>query len=234
MKNLTKEKRDKLVIVGLASGFLLVGIWQFLIVPEFEAQNQLRLVKEKTRSTLRAMENGIKSVSLVEHELALRLPELEQMEIGIGSGDPPLWSSAAFDLIRHTYTNVEFLSSSQVVGPETNRWSILPEFPYKQVAFAISGRAYYAELGRFVAEFENQFPTMRLMNFEISAVAATPANIPSDRRSRTIGNIPGPSSSGPSAASPAGSAPDETPTSEDSEKLSFSVQVVALFRTDRS
>jgi hypothetical protein len=223
MKNLNKAKRDKLVMVGLASGFILVGIWQFLIVPQFEVQNRLRLVKEKDRDTLRTMENEIKSVPVMEQDLAHRLPELEQKEIGIGSGDPPLWGSGAFDLIRHTYTNVEFLSSSQVVGPDTNKWSIVPEFPYKQAVFSISGRAYYAELGRFVANFENQFPTIRLMNLEISAVAAG-----------SPGNVPGASPTGPAASAPPGSPPESTPTSGDPEKLSFSVQVVALFKTDHS
>jgi hypothetical protein len=223
MKNLPKEKRDKLLMIGLASGFMLVGIWQFLIVPQFEVQNRLRLVSEKDRSAYRTMETEIKSVPIMEHDLSLQLPELELKETGVGSGDPPLWGSGAFDLIRHTYTNVEFLSSSQVVGPDTNKWSILPEFPYKQAVFSISGRAYYAELGRFIADFENQFPTMRLMNLEISAVAAG-----------TPGGAPGSPPPGPASSGPPGSTPESTPNATDPEKLSFSVQVVALFKPDRS
>ena len=51
--------------------------------------------------------------------------------------------------------------------------SLLPKFPYKQVTISISGTARFHELGRFIADFENQFPTKRILNLEIVPASAT-------------------------------------------------------------
>jgi hypothetical protein len=41
---------------------------------------------------------------------------------------------------------------------------MLPNFPYKQATLTIGGTAHFHDFGKFVADFENQFPYMRLMN----------------------------------------------------------------------
>jgi Tfp pilus assembly protein PilO len=43
----------------------------------------------------------------------------------------------------------------------------MPNFPYKQVRLSLSGTGYYHNLGKFVSDFENTFPHMRLVNLAI-------------------------------------------------------------------
>ena len=43
--------------------------------------------------------------------------------------------------------------------------TLLPNFPYKQVSITVMGTGHYHDIGRFVADFENTFPHMRLQNF---------------------------------------------------------------------
>jgi hypothetical protein len=46
--------------------------------------------------------------------------------------------------------------------------TLLPKFPYKQVVMTIVGTAYYQDLGKFVADYENEFPTSRIVNLDLS------------------------------------------------------------------
>ena len=46
--------------------------------------------------------------------------------------------------------------------------NLLPKFPYKQVVMTIVGTAYYHDLGQFIADYENEFPTSRVLNLDLS------------------------------------------------------------------
>jgi hypothetical protein len=41
---------------------------------------------------------------------------------------------------------------------------------------SISGSAHYHDIGKFVADFENQFPTSRILNLDISPSSVTAAD----------------------------------------------------------
>ena len=43
----------------------------------------------------------------------------------------------------------------------------LAKFPYKQVTLQVAGTAHYHDLGKFLADFENEFPHIRLVNLDI-------------------------------------------------------------------
>ena len=36
--------------------------------------------------------------------------------------------------------------------------NLLPNFPYKQATLTVAGTAHFHDLGRFLADFENQIP----------------------------------------------------------------------------
>jgi Tfp pilus assembly protein PilO len=42
--------------------------------------------------------------------------------------------------------------------------TMLPNFPYKQASMTVAGKAHYHDLGRFLADFENRFPHIRILN----------------------------------------------------------------------
>jgi hypothetical protein len=83
----------------------------------------------------------------------------------MASGD--LYSSM-FDIIRR------FKASHSIDVPQFNSTGIasdldmLPRFPYKQATMSIAGTGYYHEIGRFVAGFENAFPSCRIQNLDLS------------------------------------------------------------------
>jgi hypothetical protein len=45
---------------------------------------------------------------------------------------------------------------------------LLPKFPYKQERIAISGTGYYEEIGKFIADFENEYSASRVVNLELT------------------------------------------------------------------
>jgi hypothetical protein len=51
--------------------------------------------------------------------------------------------------------------------------SLLPNFPYKQATLTVAGNTRYHNLGQFLADFENRFPHIRVLNLSLDA------NVPS-------------------------------------------------------
>jgi len=49
-------------------------------------------------------------------------------------------------------------------------------FPYKQMRFTLTGVAYYHDLGKFIADFENKFPHCRVVNLSADAPGSMSAN----------------------------------------------------------
>ena len=68
---------------------------------------------------------------------------------------------------------VEIPQFSQL-GPPVDV-NLLPNFPYKQATLTVAGTAHFHDLGHFLADFENQFPHVRLVNLSLDANAASPA-----------------------------------------------------------
>jgi hypothetical protein len=57
-------------------------------------------------------------------------------------------------------------------GRETpSEVGIFPKFPYRAAVFNVKGSAYYHDFGKFLADFENAFPYIRVQNIELDSLA---------------------------------------------------------------
>jgi hypothetical protein len=56
----------------------------------------------------------------------------------------------------------------------------LPRFPYKAALFNVRGTAYFHDLGKFLADFENSFPYIRVQNLELEPAASSSATSTGD------------------------------------------------------
>ena len=45
--------------------------------------------------------------------------------------------------------------------------NLLPNFPYKQASLSLAGTAHFHDFGRFLADLENQFPHIRVVNLSL-------------------------------------------------------------------
>jgi Tfp pilus assembly protein PilO len=169
MKRLPKEKRNHLVLVGLLTGIALVGVWFGVI--KYQKQNLASLAARKQAATLKLelVKKAVGDAERIEIQLCEVDKRLARLEEGMASGDLYSWVITAIRQFKLPY-KVEIPQFSQIDGPkETN---LLPRFPYKQATITVAGTARFHDLGKFIADFENQFPYMRLVNLSMEPAPA--------------------------------------------------------------
>jgi hypothetical protein len=169
MKSLSKEKRDQLLLAVLLTGCLLAGLWFGLI--RFQQQKLAQLAKAQLVATqkLDQVKQAIETADLVELRLSEAMQRLNKIESSMASGDLYSWTINTLRQFKLGY-KVEIPQFSQIDGPK--EMNMLAGFPYKQANMIISGTALYTDFGKFVADFENQFPYMRVLNISLEPVPA--------------------------------------------------------------
>jgi hypothetical protein len=170
--NMTKAKRSQ--VIGLILAFLVVlaGLGFGLINLQYDNLLALARKKSEADSKLQLMETTVNNADQVEAALTEASQELADKESTMASGDLYSWSISTMKRFKTGY-KVEIPQ----FGPITQQTdvSLLPRFPYKQATLNVGGKAYYHELGRFLADFENQYPFMRVVNLTLDVDSSAPA-----------------------------------------------------------
>ena len=83
-------------------------------------------------------------------------------------GDLYSWT---YNTIRHFKTPYQ-VEIPEIGHPDVGSVDLFPSFPFKQVRFTITGTAYYHDLGKFIADFENTYPHIRVVNLQIQPADA--------------------------------------------------------------
>ncbi|MEN9574044.1 MAG: hypothetical protein RL514_1899 [Verrucomicrobiota bacterium] len=166
IKQLSTEKKQHLLAVGVGTVVVLVAIYFALIRPAQASRAKLQAsITEAEKKASDALKL-VKSTEAEEEKLNRREEQLAATEATMVTGDPNLW-------IRQTYEKFRTQSPYKVEipnfpPPALGDMVMIPEFPYKAATYRVRGSAYYHDLGKFLAEFENYFPYMRLMNLDLS------------------------------------------------------------------
>ena len=122
-------------------------------------------------SKLAQIEQAGKNADRLESDLTEASKKLGRIEEDMPSGDLYAWMLKNIGLLK-LQSKVDIATHS---APEVRDVSLLSKFPYRQVTYAIGGTAFFHDLGKFVADFENQYPYSRLMNLDISPEPALAA-----------------------------------------------------------
>ncbi len=160
---LTKDKRDRLILVSLVIGIVMAGLWFGLI--KFQ-QSRLRMLETRKRTAelkYKEVENAIKNRGQLQAEVNSTDQNLSALEENMASGDPYSWMFNTIRQFKLSY-KVDIPQFSTIVAADT---TMFPKFPYKQVTMSVNGTAYFHDLGRFIADFENHFPQIRIQNLDI-------------------------------------------------------------------
>jgi Tfp pilus assembly protein PilO len=72
-------------------------------------------------------------------------------------------------MVRHYKANYK-VDVPEIGQPNVSEMDLLPNFPYKQLQFTLRGTGYYHDIGKFIADFENKYPHMRVVNLELELV----------------------------------------------------------------
>ncbi len=176
MNKMREEKKKQLLMVLVATGAILAGIWFGLISNQKAALRSMASRKASQQQKQDQMLATLKGAQRVQAELAERSKQLANLESGMAVGaDLYSWAVNTVRKFNKPY-KVEIPQFSQVTGPaEVN---LIPNFPYQQASFTISGTGNYYDFGKFVADFENEFPFMRLANLSLEPAVLAPAEDP--------------------------------------------------------
>ena len=168
MKNLSTDKRKRLLLVVLVTAIAVCGLWFGVIRTQQSASKNLAARRAAAESKRDQMEHLIKNASRIEADLAEAAKQLSNLENGMASGDLYSWVINAIRQFKMPY-KVEVPQFSQIDGPRD--MSMIPSFPYQQATLTVGGTAYFHDFGRFLSDFENQFPYFRLLNLNLEPLA---------------------------------------------------------------
>lgn len=168
LRKLPKEKRNKLIAVVLGTLVALAGLYFGLIQYQEQSLQGLAQKKAAVEKRRQQVQDAIKSATKIETDLANAKKALTDAEADVASGDLYAWMMNWLRRFKADY-KVEIPQYSQLGSPvDVN---LLPNFPYKQTTLIVSGTAHFHDLGRFLADMENQFPHVRLLNLSLDVNA---------------------------------------------------------------
>ena len=174
MKSLTKNQRNRVILVALCTAAVLAGIVVAMIIPQRDNIASVTQRIAEQRSKNENAQRLVTSTDQLQHDLEAAAQKLKAAEGEMASGDMYSWVIQTVNKFREGY-KVEIPQFSREVACEVG---VFPTFPYKAVLFNVRGTAYFHDFGRFLADFENRFPYLRVQNLELEPAAGSAANSP--------------------------------------------------------
>jgi len=163
-RKLPKEKRNQLILVVLATLGVLAALGYGLIKSQYDKLRSYAERQVAAEAQLQKMEAAVKRKDLVESVLNQASKSIAEKEAGMATGDLYAWMYGTVRKFQKGY-NVDIPQLSPIGAPtEVN---LLPNAPYKQATMQIGGSAYYHDLGQFIADFENAYPLIRVVNLTV-------------------------------------------------------------------
>ncbi len=172
MKNLPKEKRDRIILIVLGTAAITAGLYYGVINPQRKTLSESTQKKIEQENKLASAERLIGNTSQIEKNLEQATYQLKAIETTMAAGDMYSWVIQTINAFKENY-EVDIPQFSREVAGEVG---MFPKFPYKAATFHLRGTGRYRDFGRFVADFENAFPYMRIQNIELEPAAATVAS----------------------------------------------------------
>jgi hypothetical protein len=166
MNRLSKEKRDRLVMVILGAGGLAATIYFFVISAQNQALADCMQKTDVTREKLTKAERWMRMVPTIQTKLDTARNDLELKQEGMAPMDKFKWF---YDTLEPFLAQRQVRLTDITREPELGDVGVLPKFPYQAATFGVKVSARYHDFGSFLADFENQFPYMRIKNLDLTA-----------------------------------------------------------------
>lgn len=161
MNKISKEKRDKMILVVMLTVGIIAGLWFGLISHQNSKSAQLTRKITNLEEQIKLVQKTVADANKVASDLEGCSEKLNTVENGMASGDLFSWMVSTLKQFNVASYKVEI---PQYGAPMTSDVTMIPSFPYKQATVGVGGTAYYYDLGKFIAELENRFPYMRVQN----------------------------------------------------------------------
>lgn len=160
---ISKDKRNQLILVLFCTVAALVLMWFYLIRPRYRALSQITAVQKTEAHKLADIQSSIKQADSISAQLDQQMQALSNAESDMASGDLYSWTFNTLRQFKSSYP----VEIPDIGHPAVTPVDLLPDFPFKQVKFTVTGTAYYHDLGKFISDLENRFPHMRIVNVQL-------------------------------------------------------------------
>ncbi len=171
MKRLPPDKRNKLIMVIVGTAALISAVYFLLIGPQNQENLDLAAKTNAELTKLQQMKKTIKQADATASTAVEIATLLDSAEGDTASGDVFAWT---YDTMRQFKVN-RHIDITTMGEPVQSDEDLIANFPYKQIKFQIIGTGYYHDIGKFVADLENKFPHMRVLNINIDPYAGADA-----------------------------------------------------------
>lgn len=206
MKNLPKEKKERLILIAVGTVVLMVGVYYGVIRSQRESLDVLARKKVDEENRIASSQRMAATLNDLQAKLAAAQKDVSSIENTMASGDMYSWIILTMNSFKENGGyKVEIPQFSREVTTDVG---IMARFPYRAAVFHLRGTAFYHDFGKFVADFENTFPYMRIQNIYLE---------------------PAGSSAATALATP-GAAAGNAPADENAEKLAFKMEIVTLVK----
>ncbi|MEK7678243.1 MAG: hypothetical protein AAB676_20630 [Verrucomicrobiota bacterium] len=213
MIKLSKDKRDKLIMVVLATIGVIGLLYTFVLGAQKEKLAEYARKISQLQYDVDKAERLCKKSRQIQTDLQKSREELQAKEERMAPVDKYKWF---FNIINPFADARGVRLTSISPDPKPEDVLLLPKFPYQAASFSVEAVAQYHDLGKFLADFENEFVYMRVQDLKIErkgggglATALGPASTQRPGGSR-------------------GSAPSTTAVA--AEQLSVDMKIVTLIR----
>ena len=169
MNRLSKEKRNQLILVLMVFAMVVGGWYAVIYKSQTESLANLRAKRDASRQKLQQVKQAIDSADQIEAALVEGKKQLEKIEQTMATGDLYSWAINTIREFKSAH-KVEIPQFSQIDGPKD--MTMLAGFPYKQATLTIGGTAQFHDFGKFISDFENQFPYIRVMNLSLEPASS--------------------------------------------------------------
>ncbi len=165
MARLSKDKRDKLILVTMGTVAIIAGLWYGVIKTRNEEFTLMQTRRAKTLEKLDKARSVVRRAVQAEADLRAATNLLRTAEETMAAGDSFSWGLQLLEKTKAGH-DVSIIDVGRPVKGEVN---MLAQFPYEATIFSVRGTAYYHDFGKFLADFENRYPYFRVQNLSLLA-----------------------------------------------------------------
>lgn len=177
MKNFSKEKRNRLLMVVMGTVGAIAGLYYGVIATQRKSIEAIGLRYVEQENKLAGAERLAGNIPQFQKNFEATTERLKAIESSMASGDMYSWVILTINTFKENH-RVDIPQFSREVPMEVG---MFPNFPYRAAAFHLRGTAYFHDFGRFVSDLENTFPYMRIQNIELEPPTASNATVPTDQ-----------------------------------------------------
>lgn len=169
MSKLPKDKRDKILAVAMATVVISAAFGYLVIKPQRTTLAATLVEVQKSQDQLTRGNSTLATKEQVNQQFEEARRNLARCETAMAApNDMYSWLIQTLN----TFSEGKHVDIPQFGRELPTEVGVFPKFPYRSALFNIRGTANYHDFGKFLADFENNYPYIRVQNIELDPAGA--------------------------------------------------------------